>query len=115
MSDTRHSWPVAGTGVRGHAVLRERIEDFKVFEILTPDAEAEGEGAHVWFRIRKHGLSTPAVARRIGEVLGIGPGDVGYAGMKDERSVSEQWFSVPAARFASASLQAIRWGLKWVA
>jgi len=76
------------------ACMREHVEDFAVFEILEPKAPFQGE--HLWLRIRKTGISTPAAARRIAELLKIDVRDVGYSGLKDERSISEQWFSVPA-------------------
>ena len=104
-------WPVAATRDRGRALLRERVEDFRVVEIL--EASAEGlfpsnrHGGHVWMRLRKQSLSTPAAARRIADALRINTADVGYAGLKDERSISEQWFSVPSAAFSAAAVQAI--------
>jgi tRNA pseudouridine13 synthase len=81
-------------GERASARLRASLEDFSVFEILDPQAPFEGE--HRWLRIRKAGLSTPAAARRIADLLQVDVRDVGYSGLKDERSISEQWFSVPA-------------------
>lgn len=98
-------WPVAATRDRGRALLRERVEDFRVVEILEPGAE--GDAGHVWMRVRKSSLSTPAAARRIADALRINTADVGYSGLKDERSISEQWFSVPTPAFSEAALQSI--------
>ena len=98
-------WPVAATRDRGRALLRERVEDFRVVEVLEPGAE--GDAGHVWMRMRKTSLSTPAAARRIADVLLINPADIGYSGLKDERSISEQWFSVPTPAFSAAALQSI--------
>jgi tRNA pseudouridine13 synthase len=98
-------WPVAANRDRGRALLRERVEDFKVVEILEPGAE--GDAGHVWMRLRKSSLSTPAAARRIADALRLSAADIGYSGLKDERSISEQWFSVPTAAFSAAAVQSI--------
>ena len=102
-------WPVAANRERGRALLRERVEDFRVVEIL--ETGAEGNAGHVWMRLRKESLSTPATSRRIADALGINTADVGYSGLKDERSISEQWFSVPASAFLAAAVESID-GLK---
>lgn len=89
-----------GAGQRPCGRLREHVEDFAVFEILEPQVSLQGE--HLWLRIRKTRISTPAAARRIAELLKIDVRDVGYSGLKDERSISEQWFSVPVRGDTSA-------------
>lgn len=98
-------WPVAANRDRGRAILRERVEDFSVVEVL--ELGPEGDAGHVWLRIRKQSLSTPATVRRIADALRINPADIGYAGLKDERSVSEQWLSVPAPAFSVSPLHSI--------
>jgi tRNA pseudouridine13 synthase len=98
-------WPVAATRDRGRALLRERVEDFKVVEIL--ELGTEGDAGHVWMRLRKSLLSTPAVARRLADALRINSADVGYSGLKDERSISEQWFSVPTAAFSAEAVASV--------
>ncbi len=98
-------WPVAATRDRGRASLRERVEDFSVVEILEPGPE--GDAGHVWMRMRKQSLSTPAAARRIADALRVSTADIGYSGLKDERSISEQWFSVPTAAFSLPAVQSI--------
>ena len=86
------------------ALLRVLVEDFEVLELLAPTAPFSG--AHRWLQIRKTGISTPAAARRIAALLGCEVRDIGYAGLKDERSVSEQWFSVPAPEEVQLSFPA---------
>ncbi|MEJ2368239.1 MAG: tRNA pseudouridine(13) synthase TruD, partial [Acidobacteriota bacterium] len=87
-------------------------ETFFVQEI--PLFEASGEGAHLFLRIRKAGLSTPAVLRELERGLGLPEKEVGYAGFKDRDKVgyagfkdrdstSEQTISLPARCRESAA------------
>jgi tRNA pseudouridine13 synthase len=76
-------------------------ETFFVQEI--PLFEASGEGAHLFLRIRKAGLSTPAVLRELERGLGLPEKEVGYAGFKDRDSTSEQTISLPARCRESAA------------
>jgi tRNA pseudouridine13 synthase len=77
-----------GTG----GILRRSADDFRVDEV--PLYEASGEGEHVYLRIRKRGLSTFEVIRRVAHELGVPERAVGYAGLKDARAVTTQWLSV---------------------
>ncbi|MCP4680141.1 MAG: tRNA pseudouridine(13) synthase TruD [Deltaproteobacteria bacterium] len=72
--------------------IKARYEDFKVDEI--PAYEPRGSGDHVYFRIEKSGLSTPRAVRDIARALGVRPGSIGVAGMKDARGVTTQMLSV---------------------
>lgn len=78
------------TDTRG--VIRAEIEDFRVEEVplITPS----GEGSHLWLNIEKRNANTDWVARQLGLAAGVAGRDVGYAGMKDRRGVTTQWFSV---------------------
>ena len=76
--------------VRG--TIRARVEDFLVTEL--PLVEPAGEGTHLWLEIEKQNANTHWVAERLAAAAGIHPRDVGYAGMKDRRAVTSQWFSV---------------------
>jgi tRNA pseudouridine13 synthase len=75
--------------------LREAPEDFVVEEDLgfLPD----GQGDHALLLLAKRNANTEWVARRLAELAGVRPFEVGYAGLKDRRSVARQWFSVPLA------------------
>lgn len=75
-----------------HAVLRAKIEDFRVQEI--PLVEPEGEGNHLWLEIEKRNANTDWVARQLAALAGVPGRDVGFAGLKDRRGVTTQWFSV---------------------
>lgn len=72
--------------------IKETPEDFQVEEV--PLYEPCGEGTHVYFRVRKTGLSTPAAVERIARHLGVRRGEIGYAGLKDATAVSIQTMSV---------------------
>ena len=72
--------------------IKERFEDFRVEEL--PLYEACGEGTHVYFRVTKAGLPTPEAVHRIARHLGVGPREVGFAGLKDARAVTTQRMSV---------------------
>ncbi|HET7504870.1 MAG TPA: tRNA pseudouridine(13) synthase TruD [Kofleriaceae bacterium] len=78
-----------GTG----GALRTREEDFVVDEQLpyTPS----GAGDHVFVRIEKRGLTSPAAAQLLARALGVRDRDIGIAGMKDRRAVTRQWMSLP--------------------
>lgn len=74
--------------------LRVEPEDFVVREI--PSYEPCGEGEHLYLEVTKRDLTTPALAEDLARALGIHPGEVAYAGMKDRRAVTTQRFSIPA-------------------
>ena len=67
-------------------------EDFVVEEI--PRYPACGDGTHVYFRIEKRGLTTPAAIGLVARRLGVKPRDIGYAGLKDAHGVTRQTLSV---------------------
>lgn len=75
--------------------IRTTPEDFQVDEIpgFTPD----GEGGHVYLTIRKTGLTTNAVARKLRDFYQVQSRDIGYAGMKDKQAVTTQTFSINLA------------------
>lgn len=73
--------------------IRQVPEDFIVKEEL-PYA-ATGTGEHVLARIQKRDCTTPYLCQRLATALGVAVRDLGYAGMKDRRAVTEQWVSLP--------------------
>lgn len=72
-------------------VIKQHADDFKVDEI--PLYAFDGVGTHCYFRIEKRNLSTMEAARLIARALGRKTFDIGYAGLKDTRAVTTQWFS----------------------
>ncbi|MGB5339604.1 MAG: tRNA pseudouridine(13) synthase TruD [Gammaproteobacteria bacterium] len=87
-----HALAYAWGGPVTSGCLRRFPEDFQVSEIplLAPD----GQGEHVWLRIRKRQQNTAWVADRLAKLAGISGRQVSYAGLKDRQAVTEQWFSV---------------------
>jgi tRNA pseudouridine13 synthase len=74
--------------------LRVEPEDFRVDEI--PLYAPSGEGGHTFVRIEKRLRTTEEVARDLARAVHVAPSEVGYAGRKDRRALTTQWFSVPA-------------------
>jgi tRNA pseudouridine13 synthase len=68
-------------------------EDFLVDEV--PLYAASGEGAHLYVRVRKRGMTTPQLLRALSRASGVKDRDIGYAGLKDKHAVTSQWFSFP--------------------
>lgn len=81
-----------GTG--GEA--RVAPEDFEVEEV--PAYLPAGVGEHLYLWVEKRDLTTAEAARMLAQALGENPRDVGYAGQKDRRAVTRQWFSILTKR-----------------
>ena len=78
-----------GTG----GALRTIDDDFSVEEI--PAYAPSGQGDHVFAWVEKRGLTTAMAAEALAAAVGARVRDLGWAGMKDRRAVTRQWFSVP--------------------
>ncbi|NOX67710.1 MAG: tRNA pseudouridine(13) synthase TruD [Gammaproteobacteria bacterium] len=86
------SWQHSGGRTTATGQLRVEPQDFEVVEI--PSFELQGEGEHDYLYIEKTDANTPWVARALARHAAVPVRDVGYAGMKDRRAVTRQWFSV---------------------
>lgn len=84
--------PFAHGAPLGLATLRAVPEDFQVDEIS--GFEPSGEGEHLFLHIRKRNQNTSWLASQIARVAGLREDAVSYAGLKDRRAVTTQWFSV---------------------
>lgn len=87
-----HSLAFANKTPTLSGVIRTSPEDFKVDEKFAFDFTGEGE--HALIHIEKTDTNTDWLARQIAEVSGLKKGDVSYAGLKDRKAVTTQWFSV---------------------
>jgi tRNA pseudouridine13 synthase len=81
-----HGAPVA------QATLRAAPEDFRVEENL--GFNPSGEGEHLFLLIRKRNQNTAWVAAQLARLAGLREDAVSYAGLKDRRAVTTQWFSL---------------------
>lgn len=96
--------PRALGGAAGRARLRVEPEDFLVDEEL--GFAPSGAGPHALLRVRKRLANTEWVARELARAVRVRPFDVGYAGLKDRRAITTQWFSVPLGKGTPESLLA---------
>lgn len=74
--------------------IKELPEDFEVEEI--PAYEPCGNGDFLYLWLEKRGMGAEYFARQVAHRLGIAPGEVGTAGLKDRHAVTRQMVSVPA-------------------
>ena len=88
-------WPYFLGPPEARGVIRHAIEDFQVEEI--PRVQPAGEGSHLWLWIEKRDANTDFVAGRLAGTTVCHRRDIGFAGLKDRRAVTRQWFSLPAS------------------
>lgn len=86
-------WPRAWGIPPVTATLRACAADFIVEEVLGFEPDA-GAGEHCWLWIEKENLNTDDAAQRLARFAGLRERDVSYAGLKDRRAVTRQWFSL---------------------
>lgn len=95
------SYLTATPGIGGR--LRAEPEDFVVVELGDGPPQVEG-GAHTAARVRLKNWETNRFAGQAARALGIPREHVGFAGMKDKRAVTEQWFTFKAPAGALSAL-----------
>ncbi|MEE2718776.1 MAG: tRNA pseudouridine(13) synthase TruD [Planctomycetota bacterium] len=72
--------------------IKDRPEDFLVYEI--PMYESCGEGEHLYVRIRKSGVSHDELISIVAAAWSVPVRAIGFAGIKDTRAVTEQTLSI---------------------
>jgi len=82
------TWSLPGIGGK----IRETLEDFVVEEI--PIFHPIGKGEHLFVNLTWEGIGTRRLSQSLATLFGLGKKAVGYAGLKDVRSVSTQTFSL---------------------
>jgi tRNA pseudouridine13 synthase len=87
--------PFAFGGASCRAILRSEPEDFRVDEVTSVEPDENGE--HILLRIEKRNANTDWVAGLLARHAGVPRRDVGYAGKKDRRALTRQWYSVRLA------------------
>jgi tRNA pseudouridine13 synthase len=79
--------------------IKSAPDDFEVEEIAAYEPSGAGDFLYLW--IEKRGMGAEYFTRQIAHRLGITPGEVGTAGLKDRHAVTRQWVSVPASAEAN--------------
>ena len=92
------------------ALLKAECADFVVKEQLGYDMSGDGEFVAV--KVRKTDCNTLFVAEQLAKFAGIFARNMSYAGLKDRKAVTEQWFSLqmpgqPTPDFSQFSLEGV--------
>ncbi|MBN1436409.1 MAG: tRNA pseudouridine(13) synthase TruD [Sedimentisphaerales bacterium] len=82
---------IPGTG----GEIKVDYADFQVEEIAL--YEPSGTGDHTYLYMEKTGMATNDVVNRLAKDLRVSRNAIGYAGRKDTRAVTRQWFSIEGA------------------
>jgi tRNA pseudouridine13 synthase len=75
--------------------IKSAPEDFEVEEV--PAYQPSGTGDYLYLWIEKRAMGAEYFTRQVARRLGLAPGEVGTAGLKDRHAVTRQMVSVPAA------------------
>ena len=92
------------------ALLKTECADFVVKEQLGYDMSGDGE--FVVVKVRKTDGNTLFVGEQLAKFAGISARNMSYAGLKDRKAVTEQWFSLqmpgqPTPDFSQFSLEGV--------
>ena len=92
------------------ALLKAECADFVVKEQLGYDMSGDGEFVAV--KVRKTDCNTLFVGEQLAKFAGISARNMSYAGSKDRKAVTEQWFSLqmpgqPTPNFSQFSLEGV--------
>ena len=92
------------------ALLKAEYADFMVKEQLGYDMSGDGE--FVVVKVRKTDCNTLFVGEQLAKFAGISARNMSYAGLKDRKAVTEQWFSLqmpgqPTPDFSQFSLEGV--------
>ena len=93
------------------ALLKAECADFVVKEQLGYDMSGDGEFVAV--KVRKTDCNTLFVGEQLAKFAGISARNMSYAGLKDRKAVTEQWFSLqmpgqPTPDFSQFSLEGVK-------
>lgn len=72
--------------------IKNEPSHFVVEEI--PLYEPTGQGEHLYLRLKREGMTTREVQKRLAALFGLKEAQVGYAGLKDKQAVTTQTFSL---------------------
>lgn len=74
------------------AIFKREPDDFQVQELL--GFEPDGEGEHLFVLIRRRGMTTAEVVRRLAQIAKVPQRHISFSGTKDKHALVEQWFSI---------------------
>lgn len=72
--------------------IKKKPEDFYVKEIKTLNLKDKGE--YVYFLLKKEDITTLDAVRHISRRFGIPLKNIGFAGLKDKKAITEQYLSI---------------------
>ena len=75
-------------------LIKQLPEDFIVKE--TSQHHLQEQGKYLYFRLQKIDQNTLDVIKRLAKVLGLKDKEIGFAGSKDKKAVTEQLCSIPS-------------------
>src|SRR5579885_190071 len=75
--------------------IKTQPEDFEVEEI--PAYQPSGQGDFLYLWVEKRGLGAEYFVRQVARRLGIAPGEIGTAGLKDRHAITRPLVSVTIA------------------
>ncbi|WP_329571314.1 tRNA pseudouridine(13) synthase TruD [Kitasatospora sp. NBC_01266] len=75
-------------------ILKSIISDFRVSESMAVAVSDPGPDTYHYLRLHKSGRTTFEAVDAVAEVCGIARADIGYAGLKDEDGVTDQFLTV---------------------
>ena len=92
------------------ALLKAEPADFVVQEQL--GYEMSGDGEFVAVQVRKTDCNTLFVGEKMAQFAGVAARNMSYAGLKDRRAITEQWFSLqmpgqPTPDFSAFKLEGV--------
>ena len=73
--------------------IKKYPEDFYVKEII--NLELDNNGNNSYFLLKKKDYNTIDAIRKISKIFKVREKDIGFAGNKDKRAVTEQYISIP--------------------
>ncbi|MDU7693078.1 MAG: tRNA pseudouridine(13) synthase TruD [Helicobacter sp.] len=83
----------------------QNASNFYVSEVALYEPNIDKTAPHILVRLQKVGLSTFEMLQILSEVTGVKVRDIGYAGLKDKKSTSEQFITLPSSINLESKIQ----------
>ena len=82
-------------GIGQEYTLKRLPSDFQVSEVLIPRAVEKSISSFHYIKLFKRGYTTFQATDLVAKSLNLPSSSIGYAGLKDEDAITEQYFSMP--------------------